>query len=186
MGIIAVAPYKIRRAKAGDAAGVAQVHVQAWQECYGGILPPEVIQQRPFDIRLKQRMDLYARPRTDWLYLVLCDEDDRPVGFCDAKLPGPGDEPGTGEFLAIYLLASAGGQGNGRQLMRRAAQWLIEHGCQRAVVDVLADNHAARTFYQRLGAVEVGATTCKVQVLAEFDSVTYKFNSFSKLLGPPS
>jgi GNAT superfamily N-acetyltransferase len=60
-----------------------------------------------------------------------------------------------GEILAIYLRRSTQGQGIGRQLMARAAEFWLGQAGRSLVVLSLRDNHGAARFYEALGGVVV-------------------------------
>jgi ribosomal protein S18 acetylase RimI-like enzyme len=173
--------YEIRPARPADATGAAQVHVQAWQECYGSILSPEIIAQRSLEQRIGQREKLYGDRADSLIFLVLTTPGGDVVGFCDATPCAKHQPSGVGEILAIYLLNSASGFGNGRRMMVTAALKLLDQGCQSAIVNVLAANTPARRFYERLGGVVIGEDKCNVALLSDFPSVTYQYTDLTAL-----
>jgi L-amino acid N-acyltransferase YncA len=44
----------IRPATLADVESIARVHVQAWQESYFGLVPPEAFEQHSLELRIRQ------------------------------------------------------------------------------------------------------------------------------------
>jgi ribosomal protein S18 acetylase RimI-like enzyme len=153
----------IRDANCADAQAIARVHVASWQASYRGIVPDAVLDT----LSVERRQQMWAR----WLcdepgqVLVSVAEDDggRMVGFASAGRPQQPDEiPGyDSELHTIYLLHKAQRQGIGRPLFRHAVERLAATGTRAMLLWVLAGNHQARRFYERLGGSVIGSTTAQ-------------------------
>ncbi|MDR7084866.1 GNAT superfamily N-acetyltransferase [Arthrobacter ginsengisoli] len=139
----------VRKAVVADAAGIAQVHIQAWRESYVHLLPAAVLaglQRRPRETRWRET--IAAGASDVW---VACAGTDI-VGWASA---GPGrddDGPRPRELQGIYVLASHYGSGAGQLLLDAAI------GNGGAHLWIAEDNPRAFAFYLRNGFVPDGAT----------------------------
>jgi ribosomal protein S18 acetylase RimI-like enzyme len=141
----------IRRARAADAHGIADVRVRTWQEAYRHIMPTEFLNRLSVDTDEKRWRELLNAPSPDRWTLV-AESGGQVVGFVTAGvMRGEMAQPPSGEIYAIYVLPDCWGQGVGRQLLAHAEQGLMEQGYVQAVLWVLADNQRARAFYERAG-----------------------------------
>ncbi len=140
---------RVRPARTGDAAEVAQVHVRAWQVAYRGLLPDAYLD----GLRADDRMSHYRFGATDPTLpsTLVADEDGAVCGFATV---GPSQDPDAreaGEVLALYVDPSAWGLGVGRRLMARARAHLVQSGFTHAVLWVLVGNDRAQRFYRADG-----------------------------------
>lgn len=143
----------VRDARAGDAGGIARVHVDSWRETYAHLVPERFFDETAFE----RRESMWARyltmdPRPG--PLVVAHESapqQRIIGFANAgPAVGPDAEKGAPpardlHLFAIYLLAAAHGTGTGRELLEATI------GDAPAQLWVLADNPRAISFYRRAG-----------------------------------
>ena len=149
----------IRPAGADDAEAIARVHVAAWAETYGDLLPPEALARRTVEGRTEFWSRVLAGdppdPRTEVAVLL---SDGAVVGFAswgDQRDDALRDRGFGGEITAIYLLRAAQGRGHGRALMAQAARGLLARGHRGAGLWVVRDNPRACAFYERLGGAPV-------------------------------
>jgi len=159
----------IRAAKPGDAAGIAQVHVDSWRTTYAGILPAAVLASLS-----------YQRRETAWAEILACQEgvnlvaeasSGQIVGFASGG-PNREDHPQfAGELYAIYLLSIAQGQGVGRRLTHATMAWLAERGMHSMLVWVAAAN-PSRHFYESLGGQYVRSKVASVAG-TEIEEISY-------------
>ena len=134
----------VRPARPDDAAGIAAVHVAAWQAAYAGILPEAFLAGMS-----RRRQAAYYHARIVAGPGVFVAADPAVVGFATAgrpRTPGLGD----GEVETLYVLDDWREQGVGRGLLRAAAAHLHGAGCGSMFLWVLRDN-PSRWFYQRMG-----------------------------------
>lgn len=144
----------IRRARPGDAAAIAAVHVAAWRSAYAGILRDAYLAELS-----EQRLGLFYQR-------AILDRRDGHAVFV-ATVAGPGQAMpevvgfasggrarrrglAEGEVETLYVLDDHREQGCGRRLMRAMAAHLRAIGCNSALVWVLGDN-PSRFFYRHLG-----------------------------------
>ncbi len=174
------APFTIRAAVPEDAPAIARVHYESWQTSYAEIMPREVLEARPVDLRTRQWLDVLENHAHEQCLLV-AERDGGIVGFANGGAERDGSDLYTGELYAIYLLASAQRGGIGRALTRHIVAWLRDHGHSAMLVWVLEDNQPARAFYQRLGAEYVSQ---KLLTLAgvPFTEIAYGWRDLQPLL----
>ena len=143
----------IRDARAGDAEGIARVHVDSWRETYAHLLPERFFDESAFEQR-RSMWDRYLTmdPRPGPLTVALDPgPQERIIGFANAGAAvGPDAEKGAPpardlHLFAIYLLAAAHGTGAGRALLEATI------GDAPAQLWVVADNDRAIAFYRRAG-----------------------------------
>jgi ribosomal protein S18 acetylase RimI-like enzyme len=162
----------IRRARPGDAAGIAAVHVAAWREAYAGLVPARMLGAFSVAGRTRRWHGILSAPdpSLESAVFVAVARDREIVGFgsCGrqpvAALLADGF---AGEFSALYLLAAHQRQGIGRRLLALMAQDLLARDLGGAALWVLRDNAPARRFYEALGANVVGQ---RVETVDEFIS----------------
>ncbi|WP_439595136.1 GNAT family N-acetyltransferase [Falsiroseomonas sp.] len=143
----------IRRARPGDAAGIAAVHVAAWRSAYAGILRDGYLAELS-EIRLAsfyQRAILDRREGHAVFVATAPPEAGAPqvVGFASggrARRRGLAE----GEVETLYVLDDFRERGCGRRLMRAMAAHLRAIGCNSAMAWVLEAN-PSRFFYRHLG-----------------------------------
>ena len=155
MGLLQVRPGAV-----DDAADIARVHVVSWRDTYMGLLPDEMLASLDVAVRRKMWASVLSDddPRRAASVFVL-EQADQIVGFAacgDQRSAELASEGFDGEVGAIYVLKQACGMGGGRLLMAASASALASHGYTGLGLWVLAENRAARAFYERLGGNLVG------------------------------
>jgi len=164
----------IRRARADDAQGIADVRVRTWQEAYRQIMPTAFLNGLSVDADEKRWRELLNAPSPNRRTLV-AESDGQVVGFVTAGvLRGETEQPLSGEVYAIYVMPDCWDQGVGRQLLAHAEQGLMEQGYAQAVLWVLADNQRARAFYERAGWHADGGTKRATFGGREVEEVRYR------------
>lgn len=133
-----------------DREGRAQVHYQAWQETYPGLMPESVLSAHTL-ARCRERSNDRQRANSTNTFVALDRENgDRVVGF--GTLSHFAREfvsvPDAGEVTALYVLREFQGCGIGRGLLEHCLAWLPR---PRAALFVLKGNDKAIGFYQHMG-----------------------------------
>lgn len=147
---------RVRTATCADTEPISRVHVRSWQTSYRGIVPDGVLDSLTPDQRLPLWRRLLCGGNGGWPVFV-AEEDERVVGFVSGGAEREGTPGYDGELYAIYLLEEAKGHGAGRLLFRAMADALAGAGLRSMLLWVLADNRAARGFYEHLGGVLAGS-----------------------------
>lgn len=141
---------RIRDAQVADAVGIATVHVRSWQTTYVGIMPEPFLQS----LSIEKRADAWEKGLQNPIeggFQLVAEHGGEIVGFASGG-PQRGDLAGhTGELYAIYLLKEHQGRGTGRALVQDCFRRLKAMGHTKMLVWVARENHAARSFYERMG-----------------------------------
>lgn len=145
-----IGPY-VRPAMPDDAGGIATVHVKSWQESYVGLLPQEVLDRQSVPARYRNWSAQLSKPSGHrWIYVAI-DPGAGIVGFAEAARCRPTLSGPTFEIPVIYILQSHARRGLGRRLMHALAQAMDGQGPGDIALWSLADNRAARAFYEAIG-----------------------------------
>lgn len=162
----------IRRARPGDAAAIAAVHVAAWRSAYAGILGESYL----VGLSEARMAAFYHRAILDRreghaVFVAAVAEEEGPG--VTPQMPGLGQPQvagfapplvvgfasggrarrrglAEGEVETLYLLDDYRERGCGRRLMRAMAAHLRAIGCNSAMAWVLEDN-PSRFFYRHIG-----------------------------------
>ncbi len=146
----------IRRARPGDAAAIAAVHVAAWRSAYAGILRDGYLAELS-EIRLASfyHRAILDRREGHAVFVATATAEGsatslpQVVGFASggrARRRGLAE----GEIETLYVLDDYRERGCGRRLMRAMAAHLRAVGCNSAMAWVLEAN-PSRFFYRHLG-----------------------------------
>ena len=141
--------YQVRPAVARDAATIAAIHVNTWQEAYEGLLPEADLKAISVDKRLKLWREAiqYGDPQVH-----VAVDDDRIVGFVGFdRSRDPKSKPTTGEIWAIYVGPGDWDQGAGLALWDAAREGLVEGGCTEVTLWVMLKNERALRFFELAG-----------------------------------
>lgn len=144
----------IRRAELGDAAKIAEVHINSWRTTYAGIIPEKVLINLDHDDRTRRWREIISDPVGKQSVFVAEMDDGRIVGFASAEAERSGDLVYEGEISAIYLLKEYQRLSIGRRLFSVAAQELAARGFRSLLVRVLTANSSCR-FYEALGGMKL-------------------------------
>jgi ribosomal protein S18 acetylase RimI-like enzyme len=160
--------FSIRVANLDDAAEIAQVHVQAWQESYKGIIEQDYLESISFKERLEQRKHILSTRSEKEKNLVACNQQGEIIGFCDMGENRHEKSSEVGQIYAIYILKQYQGKGIGYALWKHSVKHLVAHGLVPFNVLVLEHNWPARLFYEKQGGVvayaqivKLGCSSCK-------------------------
>ena len=142
----------IRRARAGDAPGIAAVHVATWRSAYPGVLPDKFLAKLSV-LRLTAQYDRASRMGLGVHVAANTTGNPGIVGFSTSRR-SRGDRLGEGEVETLYVLDDWQNRGLGGMLLRASAKHLATLGCRSAYAWVLRANNAA-FFYKRLGGKQI-------------------------------
>ncbi|MGH6932304.1 MAG: GNAT family N-acetyltransferase [Dongiaceae bacterium] len=144
----------IRRARFGDARGIASVHVETWRTAYAGMLPDRVIVQMSVDEKAAAWRRMIEQQNGAEAVLVAA-HGERVIGFANCSHAGPDMADYDGEIHMLYVTPDWQDRGIGRALLRGCFQALFDAGIDGAFLWVLADN-PARFFYEAMGGQRIG------------------------------
>jgi len=169
----------VREADGADAAAIARVHVASWQAHYAGLLSPEFIEQRSYDVRLAQWQACLEDRRRITFVAALNGEI---AGFASALLLDRTAEGYDAYLQTLYLMPQTTGRGVGKELLRALVRKLVELGCTSMALRTLKQN-PARAFYERLGA-RIVPEGIRIDE-GVFDDVVYVFDDLTLALRAP-
>lgn len=167
---------KIREANVGDEAGIANVHVHAWQQSYRGQIPDRVLDSLPltFARRVQNWKQTLAKGSNSRVF-VADSEKHGIVGFCSTEPARDTEFAGFGEITAIYCLNEYKGKGIGARLFRAGIESLVQQGFLSQYLWVLKGN-PTKQFYSRMDGVEqTGEKVIKIGT--ELKEVAFVFKS---------
>jgi len=146
---------EIRRAKASDAAAVADTHDEAWRGAYQGVIPGVELEK------------LVTRRGADWWdsairkgsRIAILAFGDKVAGYANYGRNRARSLFYDGEIYELYLRPEYQGLGFGRRLFTSARRDLAQSGLKSLVVWALADNDPATEFYRALGGKAVARSS---------------------------
>ena len=145
---------RLRTENGVDLAEVGALHWRSRVAAYAHILAPEVLTAGSAEAFGEWWTERWRWER-ETHRLTVAEQDGRVVGF---TYVGPSETPDAAELYAIHIEPDLRGTGVGRELMIDALARLGEIGGDRAVLWVLAENAAARRFYDKGGWAPDGTT----------------------------
>lgn len=164
--------FEIRRAAANDAAGIAAVHVRAWQKAYRGQIPDDVLDSLDESQRAARWVELIAQPGHA---LQIAVRDGAVVGFCSLiRSRDPGSVGDTGEIAALYVDPEHWRSGVGAALLGASLDVARSTGYRVITLWVLASNVLGRRFYERLGFASDGETKLDVREAYSLHEMRYR------------
>ena len=138
---------RIIKAKAEDAAAIANVHISSWHAAYENIVPASVLAAQSVERLEAFWQDALNKGSSDILVAVA--PADEIVGFVSFGPCRTGNA--SGELYAIYARPDYFRTGTGRLLWEAARQHLEYAGFHTIIALVITNNHAARRFYENVG-----------------------------------
>jgi ribosomal protein S18 acetylase RimI-like enzyme len=146
---------EIRRAKAADAAVVAETHDEAWRAAYQGIIPGIEL-EKLISRRGPAWWDSAIRKGSRVALLVF---GDKIAGYANYGRNRARSLFYDGEIYELYLRPQYQGLGFGRRLFTAARRDLGQGGMKSLVVWALSDNDPAVEFYRALGGRAVARSS---------------------------
>ncbi len=148
----------IRQARPTDAADLARIYIESWQDTYAGILPNALLtamSHKGQATRWQQTM------RGPGAVLIAEDAHAGPVGLASL---GPARDKGLGldgEIYTLYVDPSFLGRGTGRVLLAASFAALTEKKYRSCVIWAHARNNAC-FFYEAMGGRRVGNRVTRI------------------------
>jgi GNAT superfamily N-acetyltransferase len=145
------ADVSVRVAWADDAEAIAAVQARAWAASYVGLVPAAG-ELREADFAQLWR-DALQRPGDARHRALVALERNRVVGFAiTTPATDPDCDPVTdGELMELTVDADERGKGHGSRLLQAAVDTMVADRFDRAVIWLVADDDALRTFLTDAG-----------------------------------
>ena len=141
------AGFLIREATVDDTQGIASVHVTAWQETYGPLLPEGALDDLDVDARASRWAEIISGGKT----ILVAEDAPGIVAWATEGTGRDDDVPVARELEGIYALTRVHGSGVRQQLLDASI------GDEPAYLWVLDGNDRAEAFYRRNGFRRDGA-----------------------------
>jgi ribosomal protein S18 acetylase RimI-like enzyme len=140
----------VRRAEPQDARAISEVHREAWNQAYAGLIP-----HRPLTNMLERRGETWWRKAANGpATLLVLDVAGTVAGYATIGLNRARALPCDGEIYEIYLRPEFQGIGLGRRLFGECRRLLKSLGCEGMVVWCLEDSEQAARFFRRHGGLD--------------------------------
>jgi ribosomal protein S18 acetylase RimI-like enzyme len=169
-------------AESAEATTIAHVHDACWHVAYAELLPPLVLQSSLLSDRERLWNQLLSVPLEQRCAFVA--EDTGLVVGCAWGGPEESGAPHyRAELLGLYLLPAYQRRGLGRQLVSAIASTFQRQGHHSVMLWALAENSAARRFYEALG----GQLLCERDTLLRdipVPEVAYGWPDLGQLIPP--
>jgi GNAT superfamily N-acetyltransferase len=143
----------IRTARAEDAAAIAALHVEGWEE-FRPFVPAAVMATRTLERRAQEWRRRLSDPDPRW-WTAVAEHAAEPVGFVSVErlaLPAFG---ANSEIHNLFVTSAWRRKGVGRQLLAAAAEWLGARRAEPISLFSFTDN-PQRAAYSRLGGQITG------------------------------
>lgn len=148
------ADIEIRKARAADLHGIAEVLVATWRSTFADMLPGAFLDAMTVEEQMQRHRRRMLAPEASY-FVAAHRQDGRIVGIAGSGPSRVPRMPYGAELYSLYVLDAFQGFGIGKGLVRAAAFEAVQRDHRSMLVWVLADN-PNRRFYSRLGAVPVG------------------------------
>jgi ribosomal protein S18 acetylase RimI-like enzyme len=148
----------LRQARPSDAAALARIYVESWQDTYAGILPHNLLSAMSIKTHTQRWQ---SQLRTPGSVIVAEDKTHGVVGL--ASLGGARDRSlgFEGEIYTLYVDPAFFGRGVGRKLLQGAFASLKEQKFHSCLVWSHARNNAC-FFYEAMGGQRVAERTTRL------------------------
>ena len=148
----------IRQARPSDAADLARIYIESWQDTYAGILPHALLTAMSHKGQAARWQQTMHGPGA-----VLIAEDAHSGSIGLASL-GPARDKGLGldgEIYTLYVDPAFLGRGTGRALLAASFAALTAKKYRSCVIWAHARNNAC-FFYEAMGGKRVGTRTTRI------------------------
>src|SRR5262249_6552311 len=141
----------IRRAELRDADAIAEVHRDAWQNAYAGIIP-----YRALGAMINRRGgQWWANAIRRSATVLVMEVGGRIAGYATIGRNRARELKQEGEIYELYLRPECQGIGLGSRLFAEARSRLVAHGLRGLVVWALEENINAVAFYAGAGGRDI-------------------------------
>ncbi|PYE88998.1 GNAT family N-acetyltransferase [Phyllobacterium leguminum] len=159
----------IRRAVLEDATAIADVHHEAWQGAYAGIIPHKALNA----MLERRRAEWWARAIRLSTQILVAEAGGKVVGYATLGPNRAHQLTQKGEIYELYIQPEYQGIGLGGRLLRTARRCLADMGLPGTVIWALEDNTLALSFYRGAGGRDIAES------IECFDSKTLKKVAFA-------
>lgn len=172
---------EFRIATVQDKEHIAVLHAQSWRETYQGLLPEDFLANEVLLNRQAVWTERFAQPKANQLIIVA----ERNQQLCAFVCAYGNEDEKWGTFIDnLHVKGDCKGQGIGKLLTAKVVQWSKQHYPDNGMyLEVLADNHAARQFYHKLGATNQGSNYWQPPQGEPVKEYLYCWTTFADFVG---
>lgn len=146
---------KLRDATAEDALEIANIHTYSWLEAYQGVVPTQLLAERPLHLKERVRHWEMALRNPEWICQVAEHNELGVVGFIAGKSGDAQKHEASVQICYFYLFQKFHGRKIGFKLLKNFFAKAKERGFSQGYVWVFDSSDVTR-FYRRSGGVETG------------------------------
>lgn len=148
---------EIRRAKACEAAAVAECHDEAWRAAYQGIIPGMELEK----LIVRRGPSWWDSAIRKGSRIAILQFGDKVAGYANYGRNRARSLYYEGEIYELYLRPEFQGLGFGRRLFSAARRDLAQSALKSLIVWALSENDHAVGFYRALGGKAVARSSEK-------------------------
>lgn len=170
----------VRIAIALDAARIANLHALSWQQNYRESFSAKFLDEEVFDERLLVWQERFKNPK-EHQHILLAEENGLLLGFICSYFD---ENPIYGTYLDnLHVSAEAKGKGIGTLLMGKLAEEILNSDYKNGFyLWVLITNHAAISFYDRIGGTALETVEANDIGDAVFQKIKYVWKDMHNFL----
>jgi ribosomal protein S18 acetylase RimI-like enzyme len=145
-----------RDATANDATAIAWLHAESWRSAYRGTFSDDYLESRVYEERKENWQKKFSEVSHKPMFTIVAERGGELAGFACVY---PDEDAVFGALLEnLHVAPKLTGQGIGRHLLSEVVHRLRAKGSGRGLyLWVVEQNHRARKFYVRAGALLAGS-----------------------------
>jgi ribosomal protein S18 acetylase RimI-like enzyme len=145
-----------RHALESDARALAEIYIATLRDAFGGVMPADFQHETDVAARQEKIRNSIATGACAWL---VCAVEDEIAAYCSLSAPRDEDlPPDHGEIAVFGTMSAHRRKGHGDALMDAVRHEAARRGWRVLVLWVVAENTAARAFYEKHGFRPDGTT----------------------------
>jgi ribosomal protein S18 acetylase RimI-like enzyme len=152
----------VRTARPEDAASLARIYIESWQDTYAGVIPHALLGAMSMKAHsARWQATIKAMDRHGGTVLVAEEQGFGPIGLCSLGRARDGGLGFEGEVYTLYVDPAFLGRGTGRALLCGAFEALKERKLRSCLIWAHARNNAC-FFYEAMGGRRIATRTTRL------------------------
>ncbi|TQV86377.1 GNAT family N-acetyltransferase [Aliikangiella coralliicola] len=170
-----------RNANYNDIDAIAELHAESWREIYRGILSDSFLNKEVLSERRQAWEEILGKPLDNQLVFLV----ESKSSLCGFICASGAKHPQLGTLIDnLHINRNYKGQGLGTRLLSTVAQWSLKNFPKAGLyLEVLEENHLARSFYESLGATNVSENYWHSPCNTKVKEFLYAWKSPAQLTG---
>jgi GNAT superfamily N-acetyltransferase len=149
---------RVRTAQPSDAADLARIYIDSWQDTYAGLMPHSMLKAMSLSGHTARWQAAMRGPGT---VLVAEDADHGPIGLTSCGAARDDGLGFDGEIYTLYVDPSFIGRGTGKALLAGAFDTLKDRKLNSCLIWAHAQNNAC-FFYEAMGGRRIATRTTRL------------------------